>query len=244
MTTIISGLISHQFEGRNVRTSSNDQHETLFVARDVFEALDIAWRGLDSIGFLDPDEFVTTEVIDSLNRAQQTILLTESGLSATIFQSRKPEAKRFRKWVTSEVLPALRKTGSYTTPGAAVDAGYVVKGSGAERIERLRALLQIERGLHLYETRRDAVLRGEAVATPAVHVEGAVTVQPFLLAELPHLPMPRIRTLVQIVVGRLQRSGRPLGRILENSHWQRTARPDDIRSVIPPADLAGAKGGA
>ena len=54
---------------------------------------------------------------DALGRTQKTNFVNEDGLYDVIFDSRKPEAKKFRKWVTSEVLPTLRKTGTYTMPG-------------------------------------------------------------------------------------------------------------------------------
>ncbi|GEN30276.1 prophage antirepressor-like protein [Cerasibacillus quisquiliarum] len=62
------------------------------------------------------DGVISNEVIlDNLNRQQQATFVNEDGLYDVILDSRKPEAKRFRKWITSEVLPSIRKTGSYST---------------------------------------------------------------------------------------------------------------------------------
>lgn len=82
------------------------------VAKDVCNVLglDNVRRALDR---LDGDEFTTSKVIDSIGREQETYVVNESGLYSLIMTSRKPEAKAFRKWVTSEVLPLIRKTGSY-----------------------------------------------------------------------------------------------------------------------------------
>ena len=82
------------------------------VAKDVCDVLglDNVRRALDR---LDGDEFTTSKVIDSIGREQETYVVNESGLYSLIFNSRKPEAKAFQKWVTSEVLPTIRKTGSY-----------------------------------------------------------------------------------------------------------------------------------
>ena len=55
-------------------------------------------------------------VIDNLGRTQKTNAITEAGLYEVIFMSRKPEAKAFKRWVTSEVLPTIRKHGMYATP--------------------------------------------------------------------------------------------------------------------------------
>lgn len=65
---------------------------------------------------LDIDEWSQTPVTDSLGRKQNTYIINESGLYNVILRSDKPEAKPFRKWVTSEVLPAIRKHGGYLTP--------------------------------------------------------------------------------------------------------------------------------
>ena len=60
---------------------------------------------------LDEDGVGTTEVIDNLGRTQKTNVVNEAGLYEVIFMSRKPEAKAFKRWVTSEVLPSIRKHG-------------------------------------------------------------------------------------------------------------------------------------
>ena len=62
------------------------------------------------------DGVISNEVIpDSLGRQQETTFVNEDGLYDVILDSRKPQAKAFRKWITSEVLPSIRKTGSYST---------------------------------------------------------------------------------------------------------------------------------
>lgn len=62
---------------------------------------------------LHPDDLSTAEVIDSLGRTQTVNVCNESGLYSLVFQSRKPIAREFTRWVTSEVLPQIRRTGSY-----------------------------------------------------------------------------------------------------------------------------------
>lgn len=65
---------------------------------------------------LDGDEVSLTHLIDSVGRQQETTVINESGLYNVILRSDKPEAKPFRKWVTAEVLPTIRKHGTYMTP--------------------------------------------------------------------------------------------------------------------------------
>ena len=64
---------------------------------------------------LDEDEVSQTHLIDSIGRKQKTYVITESGLYAVILRSNKPNAKAFRRWTTSEILPSLRKHGAYIT---------------------------------------------------------------------------------------------------------------------------------
>lgn len=85
--------------------------EPWFVAADVCAILDIR-NPRDAVAGLDDDE-KGVGTTDTLGGAQEMNIVSESGLYALIFKSRKAEARRFRKWVTSEVLPAIRRTGGY-----------------------------------------------------------------------------------------------------------------------------------
>lgn len=96
--------------------------EPWFVAKDVCQALLIK-NSRDAVSNLDEDEISDVVLTDtrSKNGATQrrtVTIVNESGLYGLIIQSRKPEAKPFRKWVTKEVLPALRKTGIYAAQGS------------------------------------------------------------------------------------------------------------------------------
>lgn len=84
-----------------------------WVAKDVCDALEIK-NISECIRRLDEDEVSQAEVIDSLGRLQKTNIVNEPGLYKIIFKSEKPEAKLFTRWVTHEVLPSIRKTGSYS----------------------------------------------------------------------------------------------------------------------------------
>ena len=82
-----------------------------FVAKDACDCLDLA-NSRDAVSRLDDDEKAVGKV-DTLGGSQDMMLISESGLYTLIMRSNKPEAKVFRKWVTSEVLPSIRKTGGY-----------------------------------------------------------------------------------------------------------------------------------
>ena len=84
----------------------------LFCLADVCKAIGIA-NARDVRNRLDEDDVVLTDTIDSMGRTQQANFVTEAGLYDVIIRSDSEKAKPFRKWVTSEVLPSIRKTGSY-----------------------------------------------------------------------------------------------------------------------------------
>ena len=106
-------LNKFDFEGKQVRTVVID-NEPWFVLSDVCKVLEIANVG-NAKARLDQDDIRTMDVIDSIGRKQKTATVNESGLYDVILDSRKPQAKQFRRWITSEVIPSIRKHGGYLT---------------------------------------------------------------------------------------------------------------------------------
>ena len=104
-------IIPFGYDDQLVRTVMIDD-APWFVAKDVCSALGIQ-NHKDSVAKSLDDDEKGVEKIYSLGGVQETIVINESGLYTLIMRSNKPEAKRFRKWVTSEVLPSIRKTGQY-----------------------------------------------------------------------------------------------------------------------------------
>lgn len=99
-----------RFEDQTIRTIFPDG-EPRFVATDVCEVLDIQ-NPSQALDRLDADEKGVCSIVTP--GGQQTLLVVnEFGLYSLILGSRKPEARRFKRWVTHEVLPAIRKTGHY-----------------------------------------------------------------------------------------------------------------------------------
>ena len=96
-----------------IRTMSNEQGEPMFCGKDVAEALGYK-RSRDAIDqHVEKDDAVKHRLTDSLGRKQLTIFINESGLYSLILSSKLESAKRFKRWVTGEVLPAIRKQGGY-----------------------------------------------------------------------------------------------------------------------------------
>lgn len=139
-TTAITPFV---FEDALVRVYTDENENPWFIAKDVCRILDLSNVG-QVVASLDEDEKktfnpnittidvgvenilnqrtigkkITTVMAEAGKGGRDMYLISESGLYSLIFRSRKPEAKRFRKWVTGDVLPTLRRTGSYTMPTA------------------------------------------------------------------------------------------------------------------------------
>ena len=96
-----------------IRTKSNGQGEPMFCAKDVCEALKHTNSRKAVVDLGDKDDVTRSYIIDSLGRKQRATFINESGLYALILSSKLDSAKRFKRWVTSEVLPAIRKQGGY-----------------------------------------------------------------------------------------------------------------------------------
>lgn len=118
---MVTDLAVFCYDDAPVRTVLLDG-EPWFVATDVCGALDIS-NPRQAVSYLDDDEVrhapVTTN--DGSGRVLMTNVVSESGLYSLILRSRKPEAKAFKRWITHEVLPAIRRTGSYAVPAVELD---------------------------------------------------------------------------------------------------------------------------
>ena len=106
-------LTIFQFETETVRVLTREG-EPWFVAGDLARAL--GYRDAEKMARNLHDDEKDTHVVGTPSEqggAQQVTIVSESGMYAAIFKSRRPEAERFRRWVTGEVLPSIRRTGRY-----------------------------------------------------------------------------------------------------------------------------------
>ena len=96
--------------------------EPWFVGKDVAEILGYSNTKKALADHVDPEDKVQGDGVtirDPMGREQHTTVINESGLYSLILSSKLPKAKEFKHWVTSEVIPSIRKTGKYTAPNAA-----------------------------------------------------------------------------------------------------------------------------
>lgn len=136
----------------NLRTIEIDG-EPWFVGKDVAAALGYTKERNALDKHVDKDDALKRGVTDSMGRTQQMTIINESGLYSLILSSKLPSAKEFKHWVTSEVLPSIRKNGAYIrnqenmTPAEIVAHGLIAAQKIIEEKEKEIALLNGRCGL-------------------------------------------------------------------------------------------------
>lgn len=115
-------------------------NETYFVGKDVAEALGYERATKAIQDHVDVDDKDEIPIQDSIGRMQKTPIINESGLYALIFGSKLESAKRFKHWVTSEVLPAIRKTGAYRKPMTTDQKIQLLAQGNVELTEKVNAI--------------------------------------------------------------------------------------------------------
>lgn len=125
--------------------------EVWFVGKDVADALGYE-RPTKAVGdHVDPEDRDEVPIQDSIGRMQKTPIINESGLYSLVLSSKMPTVKQFKRWITSEVLPAIRKHGAYLTPAkieaVLADPDTIIQlatNLKAERQKRAESEKQIE----------------------------------------------------------------------------------------------------
>lgn len=115
-------IIPFNYESHEVRVIKDENGNPWWVAKDVCTVLEIS-KYRDAITKLDEDERCPVKV-DTLRGLQEMTAISEPGLYTLILRSNKPEAKRFKRWITHEVIPSIRTTGSYSAPNAGKKKNY------------------------------------------------------------------------------------------------------------------------
>lgn len=135
--------------------------EPWFVAKDVCDILALG-NPRSSIALLDEDER-GVHSMDTPSGKQEMGIISEAGLYSLIIRSRKPEAKAFKRWVTHEVLPSIRKTGAYLSPGMSNEQ---VKALVATLEGEVYRRIQAEDRLSKLEAHAEELARAAIPTTP------------------------------------------------------------------------------
>lgn len=148
----MTDLTTFDFYGDNpegepieVRTECDENGVVWFVAKDITDAIGYKKSREAVRDHVDPEDRSTTKIGQKgagFGGAQSQITVNESGMYALIFGSTLPAAKKFRRWVTDEVLPSVRKTGGYISPTASLEQREELKRQISMDIE----ILQLAKG--------------------------------------------------------------------------------------------------
>lgn len=101
------------YNQREIRVITDEAGEPRFIAKDVCEQLELS-NTSQALSKLDRDDIISNDAVDSLGRKNTFSCVNEAGLYQLVFQSRKKEAQEFKRWIAKEVIPQIRKTGTYS----------------------------------------------------------------------------------------------------------------------------------
>ena len=167
------------------------ENEPWFVGKDVAEVLGYQNGSRDINRHVDDEDKLCTK-IEYAGQKREVTIINESGLYSLILSSKLPNAKKFKRWVTSEVLPSIRKTGSYGKPMSQLEiAQYsinllieqerkmkaleVQQGEQVKRLDIIDSRLEVLNGVHIEGTGRDrlnAMIRAYVVKKGISYADG------------------------------------------------------------------------
>ncbi len=144
-------LIQYDFNGHGIRTIVDENDDPWFVTKDICEILEIS-KYRDAVSRLEIDERGSV-LVDTPGGKQSVSAINEYGLYSLILISRKPEAKTFKRWVTHNILPSIRKTGTYSIQDkklllatALIEANKIIEDQ-APKVEAYETFIEA-RGLY------------------------------------------------------------------------------------------------
>jgi len=146
------GIQKFKFKESEIQAIQKDG-EPWFVAKDVCETLGYQNTSKAISDHVEEDDRYN----ESLERGGTMVFINESGLYSLILRSKKPEAKTFKKWVTSEVLPQIRKTGSYSKPKSLEEISLLaITGLTAKIEEQKQALIEAQPKIEFFDVVADS----------------------------------------------------------------------------------------
>lgn len=130
----------------DIRIVMNESNEPMFCLADACDILGLSAKGVNQRLTKD---VISNYPLETKGGVQQVLFVNEDGLYDVVLDSRKPEAKQFRKWVTGEVLPSIRKHGAYMTPDtlekAILSPDFIIKlATNLKEEQQKRSLLEKE----------------------------------------------------------------------------------------------------
>lgn len=237
-----------EFEGRQVNIQVEGA-EAWFNGTEVATALGFGNPHQALTTHVDDDDLQKLEVIDSLGRNQLANFVSESGVYALIFGSRLPSAQKFKRWVTRDVLPAIRRDGGYIAPTATPEqlATLEQKVSDQQReIRRLESNLNDQRRLSdNLRAQVDRVDKALAFMPDAAQLQRKETIEDYIaniLIVVNKPPLTKYIRDLQTDVAMYRESSRSaITRVrelqkYEDTHWQLLQVVDTLAETLTVAE--------
>lgn len=209
-------------------------NEPYFVGKDIAEALGYEKARNAIATHVDQDDALKWGVTDSLGRTQDTTVINESGLYALIFGSKLESAKRFKHWVTSEVLPALRKTGHYDMQNLSTEMKAILMHD--EKIVKIENRMdRLENDIPLYGAEADEL--SKHVKRKGVSVLGGKTSEAYRDQNIRHKVYTDIYGEIKREFGVYADDGRPISYKALKRKYLADAH-ELVDTYVPPFVLA------
>ena len=161
-----SNLNTFSFQGLAVRTVTGPDGEPRWVAKDVAEALNYRWQ--KNLTAHIPDEWKGSNPINTLGGMQDMVTLTEAGMFFFLGRSDKTLALPMQKWIAGEVLPAIRKTGTYSVKS--LSPAEMLLSQAQVLVDHERQIQTLQTRVEAIETRTEVALQSlTSLPTPDVH---------------------------------------------------------------------------
>lgn len=232
-------LQKFMYSNQEVRSTVIDS-EPWFVAKDVCDVLELTNSRM-AIERLDEDEKGVSS-IDTLGGKQNITIVNESGLYSLILGSRKPEAKQFKRWITHEVIPMIRKTGGYILPQTMPETLRLL----AAEIEKNQAVEAENERLAIQTAQQQEQLKLQeapiAIYNLAISAHNTLSMQE--VAKSLNTGRTRLYQILRAEGVVMKDSTMPYQRYLDSGHFKVTERPRASGDTIvnDPATRVTAKG--
>lgn len=200
--------------------------EPWWVAKDVCDVLDLD-NVSQALSGLDDDEKNTVSIPDGNRGNPNMAIVNEAGLYSLVLRSRKPEAKAFKRWITHEVLPAIRKTGTYSVgqlPGAEQPKLLSAAQQEREAAAIVRSRMAAARALHVDENQAKLSAMKTALLKTGIDYKADFNLTNTLVAPV------QTRYLTPTEIGQRlhpNRNGRQINQLLLGKGFQEEIRDDE-----------------
>ena len=218
----MNDITSYNFNNVSIRVVMDDQGEPWFVAKDVAEILEIG-QTPDLIRRI-PTEYVRMDQIHMDGKARKVSLINEPGLYRAILRSDKPQAEPFIRWVETEVLPSIRKTGQYS-----IEAPSPAK----QALAMAQALVDLEAKQEVLAAQQRELAEQQAALAEAIEKKGCgdgyYPVAAFATKyNMPSIPISEMRRIGRVCGAKCRAQDVKIGKVPDERWYQVNSYPEEL----------------